>query len=317
MNNPTLTQELQNKALIYAIDCTRKYRAVITPKVAINFWIKEFRISIDEQDIDGIINLFERTFFIEKIKGLPVLQGDKIDFQNYQQVKDNYICLEKERKNTKNSDQVIENYWLLIFGFFIAAGLVAGTSLRQVQDFPSKQQDNLGFQTSPAYNTPAQTATISDKESSVKATTEQTHKSSQIARPSKKFSAVFVVNISHQNIIDRVRSSGLITPEISDDLCRATKALWAGESSDFYKTKLDKEWISSPQNASSNTESTFDVYLIWVEFEQSELHPGFQENQRLSSRLEAFQWLAEIKPKANVSQRLPDSSYTQTEVYRL
>lgn len=315
MNNLplNLTEELKDKAWSSA----NNFGGLINIDIAINFWIREFGTSINKEDIDLRIKLFQRMFFLERkdfIAGIneQIIQHDYITINSFY-LKD--ISSKLKGKKKTNDDIIYENYWLLVFSFFIVASLVAGIPPRQNQH-PSRQQENVGFQTYPTDKTSAQGSAIFDKTSLPKPA-EQPHPVSQVAPFTKKFSAVFVVNISHQNIIDKVKLSGLITPEISDDLCRATKALWAGELSNFEKTKLNKEWISSPQNAYSSTESTFDVYLIWVEFEGSHIHPGFNEKERLSSRLEAFQWLAKIKHRANVSQRLPDSSYTQTEVYRL
>lgn len=315
MNNLPFTKELRKQAR-KAAEYYAKRNETIDFAIAIDFWIKNLELRIAQEDVEQAKILFEKTFFLGRIKG-NIIQPDKIIQQNYKEVMENFLDLEylKQQKgqNSQVFDEVfLSNYWLLFFGFFIAASVGYGIYIRN-RTFGSKQEETVGSE--PANQSCTQLNTISDKSPLSGVQIRQTAKPKAIQY--QKFSVVFVVNVSHQNIIDNIKLSGFITPEISDGLCRATKALWAGKSSDFSRTQLNQRWISSQENTSPDIESTFDVHLIWVEFEESELHPGFKENKKLSARLAAFQWLAKIRPRANVSQRLPDSSYTQTEVYRL
>ena len=314
MNNLPFNEELSKQASQTA-DYYAKRNEIIDFEIAIDFWIDTLGLceDIDKEDVEQAKTLFEKTFFLVRTKVNNIIPQYNIIQQNYRQVMEKFLDLEHlnlQQQKGQNSQEVsvfLSNYLLLCFGFFIIASvLVYGIYIRNKAS-GSKQPGTVNDE--PANQSCKQPNNLSG------VTIPQTPKGKAIQY--QNFSVVFVVNVSHQNIIDNIKRSGFITPEISDGLCRATKALWAGKSSDFSRTQLNQRWISSQENTSPDIESTFDVHLIWVEFKESELHPGFKENKKLSARLAAFQWLAKIRPRANVSQRLPDISYTQTEVYRL
>lgn len=293
-----LTDELKYNAEKYA----KNYPGFMKLGVGIDFWARDLETSINLEDLKPLIYLFEGLFFIEEANYLIPFWGHVYEINTFEdEVKNNYLkYVASEGIKHQDDKMFYHNYWILFFSFFIVSGVVAGgflaknrAKIKREEKLSSSRTDKL-----PIKEIDSNQESISKKEA---------------PRSFEQFSLIFVVNISNKNIIDRVKSEG-ITPGISDDLCRATKALWAGKKSDFIRTKLYKEWISTDRTVLSEVESNFDVCLISIEIDY--LHPGFKEGEKLSSRLEAFRHLAENRPKATVSQRLPDSSFTQTEVYR-
>lgn len=132
----------------------------------------------------------------------------------------------------------------------------------------------------------------------------------EFAQPIKHdFLLILVVNVKHEGIINTLRSTGSITPDMTDQLYHATQELWFGS---------EKQYLNSPVQSSFKSKEAFapseyDVYFVKIKLSQKD--SGFEEKASQLSRVGGFRQLPRIAQEVEVSNRLSSKSYENIGVY--